>query len=60
MAATDARELARLCTLDLGRTVTEQDVRAYLLLGDIALTTRGFTEEECSDIFATLAKELSV
>lgn len=53
----DAAELARLCSLDLGKTVTEQDVKAYLLIGDIALTTRGFSKEEVGDIFATIAKE---
>jgi hypothetical protein len=60
MPIPDSHELARLCTLDLGREVTSEHVRAYLLVGDVALKVCGFTDAECSDIFATIAKELHV
>lgn len=56
----EATELARLCALDIGKAVTAEDVRAYLLVGEIALTARGFTTDECRDIFATLVKEMGV
>jgi hypothetical protein len=52
----DSIELARLCTMDLGKPVTPEEVRSYLLIGDLALAR--FTEAERADIFATLAKEL--
>lgn len=60
MTVPDSHELARLCTLDIGKPVTSEDVRSYLLVGDAALKARGFTDEECSDIFATIVKELHV
>lgn len=53
----DSHELARLCTLDLGREVTSDDVRGYLLVGAGYLTHR-FSADEISDIGATLIKEL--
>lgn len=50
------RELARVCTMDIGREVTAAEVRGYLLGGAAALGR--FSDEERSDIQATLFKEL--
>jgi hypothetical protein len=54
----DSRELARLCTLDLGREITGDDIRRYLLLGDVVFRAQGFTPEEISDILATVVKAM--
>lgn len=51
----DSVELARLCTLDLGREITSDEVRTYLLAGTYP---ERLTDEERSDMQATLFKEL--
>lgn len=52
----DSHELARLCTLDLGTTITSEDVRTYLLTGRFP---EHLTTEEQSDMMATVLKELA-
>lgn len=54
----DSAELARLCSLDIGRQVHPEDVRRFLLIGPAILWQRGYTEAEISDIRATLIKEM--
>lgn len=53
----DSIELARLCTLDIGREVTSDEVRSYLLVGERALGR--FSGDEQWDIQATVLKELA-
>ncbi len=57
MSLPDSHELARLCSLDIGQTVTSNDVRNYLLIGASAL--EHFAPEQQRDIAATLLKELA-
>lgn len=52
----DSQEIARLCTLDLGKEVTSDEVRNFLIAGERALDR--FSPEERSDIAATIMKEL--
>jgi hypothetical protein len=58
----DSHELARLCSLDIGKEVTSEDVRALLLSqsgGRDSEVLGRFTEFERQEINATLLKELS-
>lgn len=55
----DLKELARLCTLDIGKEVLPGDIYGFLMFGDeYDKDRKRFTQEEWNDIFATLAKEV--
>ncbi len=56
MSLPDSHELARLCSLDIGQTVTSDDVRNYLLIGKSALSR--FSPDDAVGIAATLLKEM--
>lgn len=57
----DSHELARLCSLDIGREVTSNDIRTYLIAGMGALEPpmNHFTPEEADEIAATVVKEMA-
>jgi hypothetical protein len=55
----DSVELARLASLDLGKDVTSDHIRAYLLIGLKGLTAAGFDLEDAEEIQATVLKEMS-
>jgi hypothetical protein len=55
----DLKELARLCTLDLGKEVLPGDVYGITMFGDDYDKDRTrFTDAERNDINATIFKEL--
>lgn len=56
---TNADELARLASLDLGKPVTPFEIRAYLLGGIPGLTAAGFTAEDAREIECTVLKKLA-
>jgi hypothetical protein len=52
----DTTELARRCTLDIGQEVTPQEVRNYLLIGDVALYR--FSTEDRQELAVTIVQAL--
>lgn len=50
-----ADELARICSRDLGREITQGDIQAAFMGG---VFPERLTKEEQSDMFCTLVKEM--
>lgn len=54
-------ELARLCSLDLGREVSAETIRDYLAHGDfddLRPVWNGYSDDDIAEIKATLMKEI--
>jgi hypothetical protein len=56
MALPDLYELARLCSLDIGKEVTSDEIRGYLFVGAKALDR--FSSYDRQEIAMTIIKEL--